>query len=91
MTLVVISALATSCLLTAVESLIIPLGKWRGLLALAMSIPACLLLGIALKPLAVYSLASTFLGLTLSLVVEQTFTGISVREFRGLPKKVDHI
>jgi hypothetical protein len=41
--------------------------------------------------LLVYSLAATFLGLTMSIVVEQTFTGISVREFRGLPQKVDKI
>jgi hypothetical protein len=39
----------------------------------------------------IYCLASTFLGLTMSLLVEQVFTGPSVREMRGLPKRVDRI
>lgn len=91
MTTVFIASLAVACVLSAVESLILSIGKWRGLLALILSVPFCLLLGSSLQVLLVYSLAATFLGLTMSIVVEQTFTGISVREFRGLPQKVDKI
>jgi uncharacterized protein involved in cysteine biosynthesis len=91
MTIVLISALAIACLLTAIESLIISLNKWRGLLALVFSIPICISLGCHLRYLTAYSLAATFLGLTTSLMVEQTFTGVSSREMRGLPKRVDRM
>jgi len=91
MTVILISAMATACVLTAVEGLIVSLGKWRGLLALASSIAGCLTLGVSAREAAVYILASTFVGLTASLVVEQTFTGISIREMRGLPKRIDRM
>ena len=91
MTVLIVSALAVAAVLTAVESLIISLNKWRGLVALSLAIPSCILMGCGLRFLPVYSLAVTFLSLTTSLLVEQTFTGISVREFRGLPERVDRI
>lgn len=91
MTNVVIAALATACVLTAVEGLIVSIGKWRGLLASAIAIPSSIILGVSGLPLLIYCFASTFLGLTMSLLVEQVFTGSSVREMRGLPKRVDRI
>jgi hypothetical protein len=91
MTILIVASLATACILTAVESLIISMGKWRGLASLILSLPFCLLLDCRLKYLPAYTLAATFLSLTLSLFVEQIFTGISVREFRGLPEKVNRL
>ena len=40
-----ISALATACVLSAVEAFLFSLNKWRGLLGLALSTIFCLLLG----------------------------------------------
>jgi len=91
MTTLFISSLAVAAILTAIESLIISLNKWRGLVALTLAIPSCILMGCGVRFLAPYALAVTFLSLTMSLLVEQTFTGISVREFRGLPKRVDRL
>lgn len=91
MTNVVIAALATACVLTAVEGLLISIGKWRGLLAITISLPSSIILGVSGLPLLIYCLASTFLGLTMSLLVEQVFTGVSIREMRGLPKRVDRM
>lgn len=86
-----IAGLATACILTAVESLIKPLGKWRGLLALVLSLLACLNLNTRPLYLVVYTLATTFVGLTLSLATEQVLTGISPRQARGLPNRVDRL
>jgi len=91
MGIVIIAGLATACILTAVESLIKPLGKWRGLLALIISLLACLNLNTRLLYLVVYTLATTFVGLTLSLATEQVLTGISPRQARGLPNRVDRL
>jgi hypothetical protein len=88
MTLVIISGLATACLLTAVEGLLINLSKWRGLTALVLSTLFCLNLDTRTKYLFVYSLASTFVGLTLSYLVEQLFTGVNPRTARGLPNRI---
>ena len=35
------------------------------------------------------TLAVTFIGLTLSLLVEQLFIGTTTRDMRGLPKRID--
>lgn len=91
MTTVLISALATACILTAVENLLIVLGKWRGLLALAMSITGILIMSGFNKSTVFEILASTFLGLSFSLVIEQVFVGVSLREIRNLPKRVDRL
>ena len=80
-----ISSLATACILAAVEAFIIKLGKWRGLLALVLNLIFCLILTVRLRFLFPYVLASTFVGLTLSLLVEQIFTGLPKGD---LPKRV---
>ena len=89
MTILIVSGLAVAAVLTAIESLLVSLNKLRGLFALVLSVPTCILMGCSLRFLPVYSLAVTFLSLTLSLFVEQIFTGISLREFRGLPERID--
>ncbi len=89
MGIVLIAGLATACILTAVESLIRPLGKWRGLLALVLSLLACLNLNTRPLYLLVHALASTFVSLTVSLATEQILVGISPRQERGLPNRVD--
>ena len=89
MGIVLIAGLATACILTAVESLIKPLGKWRGLLALVLSLLACLNLNTRPLYLVVYTLAATFVSLTVSLATEQILVGISPRQARGLPNRVD--
>jgi len=91
MGIVFIAGLAAACILTAVEGLIKPLGKWRGLLALVLALLFCLNLSTRLLYLGVYTLASTFVGLTLSLATEQVLTGISPRQSRGLPNRVDRL
>lgn len=89
---ILISGLASACVLTAIEGLVIPLGKWRGLLALALSGGFVVLLGFTLKTILPVILASTFVGLTLSIIVEQLFTGTTTpRQSRGLPNKVDRL
>jgi hypothetical protein len=80
-----ISALATACILSAVEAFLLPLGKWRGLLGLAFSAGFCMLLDVGLRYLTPYILGSTFVGLILSLLVEQIFTGV---EKGNLPKRI---
>jgi len=88
MTTVILSGLATACIITAVEGLLINLGKWRGLVSLVLSILFCINLDIKLSYLTVYSLATTFVGLTLSYLVEQLFTGVNPRTARGLPNRI---
>ena len=89
MGIILIAALATAFILTAVESLLIPLGKWRGLLALGISMLALINLEVKWLYLVVYAFASTFVGLTLSILVDQLFTGSTRRDFRDLPRRVD--
>jgi uncharacterized protein involved in cysteine biosynthesis len=91
MGIVLIAGLATACILTAVESLVKQLGKWRGLLALILSLLACLNLSTRPLYLIVYALAATFVGLTLSLITEQILIGISPRQGNGLPNRVDKL
>ena len=91
MDIILIAGLATACVLTAVEGLLTPLGKWRGLLALGLATAGCFNLGAPLSQMITHVLASAFVGLTLSIIVEQLFTGVSVRQSRGLPNKVDRL
>jgi chromate transport protein ChrA len=88
MTELLVAAWAVACVLTAIEELLISLGKWRGLLALSMSTVACLVL----RPLGwdqiFYVLSASFIGLISSVVVENLITGTPERVARGLPKKV---
>ena len=76
MDIVLISALSAACILSAVEAFIFSLGKWRGLLAIGLNIVFCLTLNVKFRFLIPYILASTFIGLTLSLLVEKIFTGL---------------
>ena len=85
MTNILIASLATACILTAVESLIFSLGKFRGLLALVASVLMLLGIGIKASHLAVYGLAVTFLGLVMAIVVEEIFSGIDAKQ---LPKRI---
>lgn len=85
MTDVIIAGMATACILTAVEGLIFPLGKWRGLLALGASLGALVSLGTPVAYLPVYGLATAFLGLVLSLFVEQAF---GMPDAKQLPRRV---
>lgn len=68
---VLIASMATACVLTAIEGLIKPLGKWRGLVALISALGACLVLTTKLAYLPVYGLAATFGGLVLAILVDQ--------------------
>jgi len=91
MDIILIAGLATACALTAVEGLVTPLGKWRGLLALVTATAGCFNLGAPLSQMMTHVLATAFVGLTLSIAVEQVFSGISVRQARGLPNRVDKL
>lgn len=88
---ILIAGLAAACILTAVEGLIISIGKWRGLLALVLTFLGCWNLGVSWEHMALYTLAATFTSLTLSIAVEQVFTGTSSRQARNLPNRVDRL
>lgn len=88
---VLIAGFAVACILTAVEGLLITLGKWRGLLAVSLAFLACWNLDVKWSHMVVYTLAATFTSLTLSIAVEQLFTGTSPRQARGLPNRVDRL
>lgn len=85
MTDILIVACSTACILTAVESFIASIGKWRGLLALGASLGGLLTLSTELSCLPVYGLAATFLGLTVSIATEQIF---AVTTVRNLPRRI---
>lgn len=91
MTTLVISSLAIAGILTAIEGLVTPIGKWRGLVAIIFGIIFPFILGVTDYTLIVYSIATAFVGLTASLAVEQAFTGVSVRQMRGLPRGIDRL
>ena len=82
---VIIAGMATALILNVVETFIYSLGKWRGLLALGAAFGGLGTLGIKLSYLPVYGLATTFLGLVLSLSVEQIFSGVDAKQ---LPKRI---
>jgi len=82
---VFIASLASACILVAVETFLISLGKFRGLLALGASFISLVVLGTHLRFLPIYGLAVTFLGLVLSMGVEELFNQPSARE---LPKRI---
>jgi len=81
----IISALSTACILSAVEAFIFSMGKWRGLLAIGLNVIFCLTLTVRLRFMIPYTLGATFIGLTLSLLVEQIFTGVPKGD---LPKRI---
>lgn len=85
---ILISALAVACILTAIENFYRPIGKWRGLVALVFSTLFCITMGVRLLYVPIYILASIFVGLTLSLLVEQLFVGTNPRDMRNLPNRI---
>jgi hypothetical protein len=85
---ILISALAIACILTAIETFYKPIGKWRGLVALLFAILFDITLGTRLLHLPIYILATTFVGLTISLMVDQLFVGTNDRDMRNLPKRI---
>lgn len=82
---ILISALAAACILAAIEAFAISLGKWRGLLATVLNLIFCLILGTGMRYLIPYVLSSTFVGLSLSLLVESIFVGTPKGD---LPKRI---
>lgn len=88
MTTLFVVAMAAAFVITAVEELLMPLDKFKGLIALIMSTVGCLVM----RPLGwdqiFYTFAATFVALTTSVVVETVFTGRTRREELGLPKRV---
>jgi hypothetical protein len=85
---ILIAGLAIACVLTAVETFYKPIGKWRGLVSLVLAIIFDITLGVRLLHLPIYILATTFVGLTISLLVDQLFVGTSDRDLRNLPKRI---
>jgi hypothetical protein len=92
MSIIFISGLAIACVLTAIEGLLINLGKWRGFLSILLGLAFCFTLGTRLLYMPIYVLAAAFVGLTMSVIVEQLIMGpISVRQSRNLPNRVDKL
>lgn len=88
----VIASLATAFVLTAIEELIINLGKYRGLVALAISSLGVYFTGTTLPGMLIFtSLAAGFAGLTLAISVATLLESRSVRVVRGLPRRVPPI
>jgi hypothetical protein len=89
MTNLVIISLATAFILTAVEELLIFLGKWRGLLALLLSFIASYSIGIHSWGMLVFlSLAGSFGGMTCAMLVPTLIESRDPRIVRGLPRRV---
>jgi hypothetical protein len=88
MTTLLVVAMAAAFVITAIEELLMPLDKLKGLIALIRSTIGCLVM----RPLdwdqVFYVFAATFLALTVSVVVEALFTGRTRREELGLPKRI---
>ena len=85
---VLIIGLAIACLLTGLEGLWRPLGRLRGVLAIVVATIGCIVVTGLNKATVFTVLASTFVGLTASMFVDQSFTGTSVRQRSGLPDRV---
>lgn len=81
---VLLVALAVACILTALEGLVFSMGKWRGLIAITISLIFLIMLGDIWPHIFVDTLAATFVGLTASLFVEQAFS----QDVRTLPRRV---
>ena len=85
---ILIASCAIACVLTAVETFYRPIGKWKGLLSFLLSILFTFMLGTRLLYTPIYVLATTFVSLTISLLVDQLFTGTNDRDMRNLPRRV---
>ena len=88
MTTLFVVAMAAAFVITAVEELLMPLDKLKGLIALIMSTVGCLVMRSFDWDQVFYIFASTFIALTVSVVVETLFTGRTRREELGLPKRI---
>jgi hypothetical protein len=88
MTTLFVVAMAAAFVITAVEELLMPLDKLKGLIALIMSTVGCLVMRPFDWDQVFYVFAATFLALTVSVVVESLFTGRTRREELGLPKRI---
>lgn len=90
MTILLICALSTAFVLRAVEELVFPLKKLRGIFALLLAAGFTFLMGVAGLELIPYTLASAFAGLVMALVVESTLTSSDdlSRIVREMPRRV---
>jgi len=89
MTDLVIISLATAFVLTGVEELLISLGKWRGILALLLSLIGTISIGTSGWGVLVFlSLASSFGGMTCAMLVSTLIDSRDPRAIRGVPRRV---
>ena len=89
MTELIIASLATAFILTAVEELLIALGKWRGLLAFVLSLLASyFVMDHNWGRIVFTSLAASFLGMTCTLLVRTLLEVNDPRTMRGVPRRV---
>lgn len=89
MTELIIAALSTAFILTAVEELIISLGKWRGLLALVLSILASyFIMDHNWGRIIFTALGASFLGMTCTMLVRTLLEVNDPRTLRGVPRRV---
>lgn len=89
MTVVFIAALATACLLTAIEELLTSIGRWRGLVALISATGGVLVLMPFGWEQIFYALAATYLGLSFSILLESLIPNTSLqRPGRNLPRRI---
>jgi len=89
MTELIIVSLSTAFVLTAVEELLISLGKWRGLLALVVSLFASYFVIDHTWGLIVFtSFAASFLGMTCTMLVRTLLEVNDPRTLRGVPRRV---
>jgi len=89
MTDLVIISLAVAFVLTGVEELIFPIGKWRGLLALVLSTLASIATveqkwGIVICT----ALACSFASMTCAMLVSTLIDSRDPRVLRGVPRRV---
>jgi len=85
----VIASLATAFVLTAVEELVINLGKYRGLLAFFISLLGTYFTDTTKPGMLIFTaLASAFAGITLSVSVVSLLESRDPRIVRRLPRRV---
>ncbi|NDA61956.1 MAG: hypothetical protein EBX50_07930 [Chitinophagia bacterium] len=89
MTNLIIISLATAFIITAVEELLIVLGKWRGLAAFVLSLMfSYFVLEHLWGRIIVISLSASFLGMTCSMLVRTLLEVNDTRTIRGVPRRV---
>lgn len=89
MTELVIISLATAFVISAVDELLFPLGKWRGLVSLGISIlGSVMLVEYNVGLIAFTALASSFGGIVCSMLVRTLVESNDPRLVRGVPKRI---